>query len=297
LAALGLVTGAAAPVETKFDENRAWKFLVDQVEIGPRFPSSPGHLKCRDYIRAEAAKHADRVTLQPFSHQWSRGGRLEMWNVVAEQNWQNAKVRVLLCAHWDTRPSAEMDPDPTKRAKPILGANDGGSGVAVLLELMRVLKGLHPDLGIQYVFFDGEDLGPSLDEMFLGATHYAGRRDIPRPDYGILLDMVGDKDLRIPREPNSDYYAPAVMDALYAHAKTAGFEKTFPNVLGPEVIDDHIPLNRAGIPTVDLIDFTYPAWHTHQDTLDKCSAESLGIVGRFLETWFRKNPLWTPKPK
>ena len=126
-----------------------------------------------------------------------------MWNVIGYQNWEKAKTRVLLIAHWDTRPTADMEDTPDRQMRPIIGASDGASGVAVLLELMRVLKGANPDLGIQYLFVDGEDLGPGLDEMFLGAEHYAKNLPLHKPQYGILLDMVGDKDLRITMEPNS----------------------------------------------------------------------------------------------
>lgn len=218
-----------------------------------------------------------------------------MDNIVGEINWKDAAVRAVLVAHWDTRPSAEEDLDPRNHDKPIPGANDGASGVAVLLELARVLKA-HPvdkHLGIRIVLVDGEDLGPGLDEMLLGAAAYA-KTPAPRGDYGILLDMIGDKDLQVPMEPNSLAKAPAITKALYAHAQTVGLASTFPSTLGPEIIDDHFPLNDGGLPTVDLIDFTYPDWHTLQDTPDKCSAESLGKVGRLLETWLRKSPVWKP---
>jgi Zn-dependent M28 family amino/carboxypeptidase len=217
-----------------------------------------------------------------------------MWNVVGEQNWKNAKVRVVLLAHWDTRPTADMEPEPADRRKPIIGANDGASGVAVLLELMRVMKGRNPDLGIQYLFVDGEDLGPDLDEMFLGARHYVKNLPSPRPQYGILLDMIGDKDLTVPIEYNSYVAARSVVNALYRHAATVDLKAAFPNVVGQAIDDDHLSLIAAGIPTVDLIDFTYPSWHTLQDTPDKCSPESLGKVGKLLETFLTKSPPFNP---
>ena len=240
----------------------------------------------------ELARSCPVVRTQSFAHIWSSNGeRINMWNVIGEQNWDTATVRVALFAHWDTRPTADQEYDATARRKPIPGANDGASGVAVLLELARALKDLPASIGIQYVFVDGEDLGPGLDEMFLGARAYADHLPSKKPNYGILLDMIGDKDLAIPRDPASERYAPSLVKALYAHAKSVGLEKAFPNEPGPEIEDDHIPLNQAGIPTVDFIDFTYDAWHTLGDTPDKCSAESLGKVGKMLETWLRK-----PKP-
>jgi glutaminyl-peptide cyclotransferase len=218
-----------------------------------------------------------------------------MDNVVGEVNWKDAETRVALFAHWDTRPTADQEETAELRAKPIPGANDGASGVAVLLELARTLKA-HPldkKIGVRFVLVDGEDLGPGLEEMFLGASYYAKSAG-PRGDYGILLDMIGDKDLRVPIEPNSLTMAERITRALYAHAKTVGLETTFPSTLQGEIYDDHLPLNQAGLPTVDLIDFTYDSWHRLSDTPDKCSAESLGKVGKLLETWLRKNPAWKP---
>lgn len=288
-------TVAKAPA-VKFDSARAWTDLTTQVAFGPRKPGTEAHLKCREYIVEEMKKTCDNVRKQPFSHIWSRtNDRVNMWNVLGEQNWKDAKVRVLLIAHWDTRPSAEQDPNPDNRLKPIPGANDGASGVAVLLELARVLKGnLPPGVGVQYLMVDGEDLGPGLEEMFLGARYYAANLPAERPNYGILLDMIGDKDLQVPLEPQSLRYARPVVRALFKHAKTVGLESTFPSIEGPPIEDDHICINQAGIPTVDLIDFDYPDWHTLTDTPDKCSAESLGKVGKLLETFLRKSTPFKP---
>ena len=287
-----------APVKEKpaeFSADNAWKHLIAQCDLGPRPPGTTSHLKCRDLILDHVTKYCDEPRLQPFRHFWSRDGKpYQMWNVIGEQNWKNAKVRVVLLAHWDTRPTADQEPDAANRRKPILGANDGASGVAVLLELMRVMKGRNPDLGIQYLFVDGEDLGPDLDEMFLGARHYAKNLPSPRPQYGILLDMIGDKDLSVPIEYNSYVAARSVINALYRHAATVGLKSAFPNVVGQAIEDDHLSLIEAGIPTVDLIDFTYPSWHTLEDTPDKCSPESLGKVGKLLETFLTKSPPFNP---
>lgn len=239
-------------------------------------------------------KSCDNVRLQPFTHRWSQSGRLiDMWNVVGEQNWKDAKTRVLLVAHWDTRPTADQEIDYKKQKQPIVGANDGASGVAVLLELMRVMKDRLPkDVGVLYLMVDGEDLGPDLDEMFLGADYFSRNPGSPKPDYGILLDMIGDKNLQIPMEPNSNYWAAPLLSAFYDHCRKVGLGSTFPQALGPTIEDDHIPLNKRGIPTIDLIDFDYPYWHTLNDTPDKCSAESLGKVGKALELWLLVQPAW-----
>lgn len=270
-----------------FDKAKAWEALVKQCDFGPRMPTTTPHLKCRDWIVEQMKASCNDVRTQELSHTWSRtNSKVTMWNIIGEQNWKDAKTRVLLIAHWDTRPFADQDPDPVAARKPIMGANDGASGVAVLLELMRSVKGRLPkDVGVMYLMTDGEDLGPSLEEMFLGAVYFAGHLPTPKPDYGILLDMIGDKDLQVPVEPNSRELAPSLSKALYAHAKSVGLESTFPDKPGPMIEDDHLCINQAGIPTVDFIDFDYPSWHTSRDTVDKCSAESLGKIGKFLETW------------
>lgn len=288
----------AQPVQLNaFDQKAAWQHLLKQLEFGPRVPGTKGHLNCRDWILAELKANCDEGALQEFSHKWSVGNVTKtMWNIYGSQNWKTAKTRVLLIAHWDTRPFADQEFDSAKASKPIPGANDGASGVAVLLELARAMKwSRNADVGVMYLFTDGEDLGPSLDEMFLGARAFAKNLPNPKPDYGILLDMIGDKDLEIPMEPNSMRYAPELMKAFYAFAKSKDMASTFPNKVGPEIMDDHLAINEAGIPTIDLIDFDYEYWHTLGDTADKCSADSLGKVGKILQGWLTQKPSFTIK--
>lgn len=295
--AAALLQGATAPTQpSKFDEAKSFGWLEKQVAFGPRVPGTKGHLACRDAILAETKLYCDDAALDGLTHSWSRGGKVEMWNIVGSQNWKNAATRVVLLAHWDTRPTAEQDPSPTRRSQPIAGANDGASGVAVLLELMRHTKTSIPkDLGILYLFTDGEDLGPGLDEMFLGAKAFSARLKAPKPDYGILLDMIGDKDLVVPMEPNSYRMAKGPMLALYGHAEKIGLGKTFPRRMGDEILDDHLSLNDAGIPTLDLIDFDYAPWHTSADTVDKCFPASLGKVGTLLLSFLSQSKAYTPK--
>lgn len=272
--------------------------MVKQCSFGTREPGSRGYEATKAYLVEEMKKHCENVRLQPFSHRWSVTGKsVAMANVIGEQNWKDAKIRILLLAHWDTRPTSDMDSSDHYH-KPIMGANDGASGVAVLLELMRATKGRLPkDVGVMYLMTDGEDLGPELNEMFLGARFFAKNMPSPRPDYGILLDMVGDKNLRIPMEPNSQRYAPTLLREFYLNAATIGLKDTFPMTMGPIIEDDHIPLNEAGLPTIDLIDFDYPYWHTQQDTVDKCSPESLNKVGMAMESWLLKDPPFTIKKR
>ncbi len=280
-----------------FNAETAWAHLKKQVAFGPRVPNTAAHLACRDWILETLKPHVDATRLQSFSYRWNfRGQSLNLHNIIGEQNWKDAKVRVLLVAHWDTCPFADQEQSDERAIRPILGANDGASGVAVLLELARVLKSAPKDLGIMYLFTDGEDIGPELEEMFIGAKHFAKNLPSPKPNYGILLDMIGDKSLTVPMEPNSMNIAPNLMKALYSHASKIGLEKQFPRVTGPAILDDHLSISEAGVPTIDLIDFSYPYWHTLDDTVDKCSKESLGAVGKLMESWLKQEPVWNEKP-
>ena len=281
--------------EKTFRQDRAWSDLIKQCAFGPRKPGTQAHINCRDYIEAEMKKSCDNVHFQPFTHTWTTTGKpIKMWNIIGEQNYKNAKVRVVVIAHWDTRPTADEERDTDKKAQPIPGANDGASGVAVLLELARVLKDRLPaDVGIRYLMVDGEDLGPGEDEMYLGAIEYTKTMGSqPKANYGILLDMIGQKDLAVPKEINSIRYANGVLSALYEHAARIGLSPTFPSITGEDIDDDHLPMIKAGLPTIDLIEFSgyMPYWHKLSDTPDKCSAESLGKVGMLLQTWFQKKP-------
>jgi Zn-dependent M28 family amino/carboxypeptidase len=253
-----------------------------------------GHQKCSDYIVAELKKSCDEVSTQPLEHLWTTTGKtVKMWNIIGSQNWKTASTRVVLFAHWDTRPTAEQDPNLENRSKPIPGANDGASGVAVLLELARVLKQTKPNLGVMYVMTDGEDLGPGLEEMFLGARYWALHLPTPKPQYGILLDMIGQKNVHVPMEPNSMHYAGNFMVDFYRFAQKIGLGDAFPMEEGPEIEDDHLSINDAGVPTIDLIDFDYmPYWHTLVDTPDKCSPDSLGKIGKMLQMWLQQKPAY-----
>jgi Zn-dependent M28 family amino/carboxypeptidase len=192
--------------------------------------------------------------------------------------------RILLCAHWDTRAYADRDPDEKNHKTPILGAHDGASGVAVLLEVARVMKENPPPRGVDIVLFDGEDAGiEGQDETWCqGSRFFAqNKRFNYNPVYGILIDMVGDRDLNLPYEQYSYRFAPDLVKRIWGKAQDLGLS-AFDFVPGYEVVDDHRELLRVGIPCVVIIDFDYPYWHTLEDTVDKCSPESLGIVGTLL---------------
>lgn len=277
----GLLGSQEGGPETRFDRERAWAHLLAQVDAGPRVPNTPGHAATREYLLRELDAVADRVETQDFVAT-VRGTPLQLSNVIGVLG-ADRPVKVLLCAHWDTRPWADMDPDPQNRQTPIPGANDGASGVAVLLEVARVLREAPPAVGVIIVFFDGEDYGPNIDAMFLGSRYYAQHVVPERPAWGILLDMVGDRDLHIPREGNSQAAAGAVNDRVWRAAHELG-RSEFVDSAGPGILDDHLALIQVGLPTIDLIDFSYGPgnswWHTLADTPDKCSPASLEAVGQ-----------------
>jgi glutaminyl-peptide cyclotransferase len=240
------------------------------------------------YLREELGKYADAVVPQTFSYTVPNWKRVSLTNLLASFNAQ-ATNRIFISAHWDTRPWADQDPDKKNWVKPIIGANDGASGTAVILEIARHLKQFPPAIGVDLILFDGEDLGKSgLPESFsVGAQHFAKNRPASfTPRFGINIDMIGDKALEIEREQGSERLAPEVQSVVFSTALRLGLPG-FVNVPGHEITDDHLPMNDVGIPTIDLIDFKFPDesnkyWHTMNDTPDKCSAQSLGAVGTLL---------------
>ncbi|MEW6510072.1 MAG: M28 family peptidase [Bacteroidota bacterium] len=271
-----------------FNGARAFGFLTAQTGFGPRNPNSAGHRDCLAYLVSTLRSSGAEVRLQEFTHNGYGGERLRLTNVLASFNPQ-VRSRILLCAHWDTRPRAEQDENRSRRSEPILGANDGASGVAVLLELASLFQFSPPAIGVDIALFDGEDYGREGDHgsYLLGSRHFASSRPaeyIPR--FGILLDMVGDKFLDLPKEHYSVRFAPDIVDLVWGTASRLGIQQ-FSNAVGEEVLDDHMPLNEAGIKTIDIIDFNYPDdtnrfWHSHRDVPENCSAESLEAVGTVL---------------
>ena len=288
---------SAAVTIPDFDGRRSFGILTAQTAFGPRNPGSRGHRDCLLYLTTSLRATGAEVRLQEFSHKGYNGESLRLTNVIASFQ-PKAKARVLLCAHWDTRPRAEHDENPSRRDQPILGANDGASGVAVLLELARLFTSSPPAVGVDIVLFDGEDYGKEGDHprYLLGSRYFASTRDpgyVPR--FGVLLDMVGDRFLDLPKEQFSVRYAPDIVDLIWKTAARLGIRQ-FEDEPGEEVMDDHLPLNEAGIKTVDIIDFNYPDqtnrfWHSHRDVPENCSAESLEAVGTVLaHVVYSQNP-------
>ena len=275
--------GAVQEEVPAFDAQEAFSLLKAQVEMGPRNPGSKGHAACLQWLRRELKAAGARIQEHPFSVKDPYGeGSLHLTNLKASFGPRGGS-RVALAAHWDTRPRADQQPGGGVD-RPIPGANDGASGVAVLMELARVLHE-YPleELGVDLLFFDGEDYGREGDTSFylLGSKRF--QRDFPeyRPRLLILLDMVGGKNLSISMERNGLQRAPELTYQVFSRAAELGLG-AFVNEPGPALLDDHIPFLLSGIPAVDLIDFDYPQWHTLQDDPAACSPRSLEQVGKLL---------------
>lgn len=278
-AAAYLDAGGAPP---KFDENRAWEHLLAQCAFGPRNPGGSGHERCRAYLESALRATGGRVDIQRFRAK-PGGSADSLWMTNLEARFGPPGRALLLGAHWDTRPWSDEDPDPKKHDLPILGANDGASGVAVLLSLAEMMAVSPPPQPVTIVLFDGEDSGTegSAESWCLGSRAYAGRLTAPIPKAGVIVDIVGAKDLLICREEYSETVAPWLNDVVFGLAEALGLPG-FQNDVCYAVYDDHIPLIERGIPTVDLVDMQYRQWHTQEDVPHACSRESLGQVGDLL---------------
>jgi glutaminyl-peptide cyclotransferase len=265
-----------------FDSSRAFSYLEHQVSLGHRIPGTKSHDDALEWITACLREHTSLVQVQSFKDNYAEK-EVTFKNIIASFYPDKTK-RVLLCAHWDTRHHADRDPDSLKWTEPVPGANDGASGVAVLLEIASAIAKNEPPVGIDIVFFDGEDGGSYGDNStwILGSQYFA--RVMPpafRPAYALLLDMIGDKDLSLSRDINSRISAPKLWERVENICKSLSIPFL---PYESNITDDHIPLIARGIPTIDLIDFDYPYWHTVSDTPDKCSAESLGKIGMLVLT-------------
>jgi len=267
---------------TPFDGSSAFQYLEKICSFGTRAPGLPEHKKCRDFLIRELRKFTERAELQPFTHfDKEKKKTIPMYNILSSFTAKPpSDTYVMLCAHWESRPFADMDPDPKNREKPIIGANDNAGGVAILLELARHFHTDIPPVNVDIVLFDGEDYGREGDlaSYFLGSRYFVKHLPSYSFSYAILLDMISEKDLHIPREAFSHRYMSSIVDMVWKRAKNLSIP-VFENRIGPEVLDDHRILAEAGIPAIDIIDFDYQYWHTLEDTPDKCSLQSMQMVG------------------
>ncbi|MCL2683390.1 MAG: M28 family peptidase [Bacteroidales bacterium] len=282
-----------------FDADSAYHFVAKQMSFGPRVPGTKAHEQCANWLQKTISAYADNVIVQPFSARIWNGETRHGKNIIASFS-PEKKSRVLLGAHWDSRPTADHDPDPANWHKPVPGANDGASGVGVLLEVARQLSINRPNIGVDIIFFDLEDSGTpefadaSLrrkpDTWALGAQHWAKNPHKPnyRANYGILLDMVGAANPRFAREGISMFYASDIVNKVWKTAQTLGFSYAFVNERIGDILDDHYYVNKfARIPMINIIHYDprtetrfFPQWHTIHDDLSIIDKNTLRIVGQ-----------------
>jgi Zn-dependent M28 family amino/carboxypeptidase len=274
---------STAKTSTVFSGASAYDYAKAQVDFGPRVPGTVAAKKAGDWIITQMRARADTVIVQSFTYTTADGKKLQLRNILARFR-PELKERVLYVTHWDSRPVSESASTEAERKMPVPGANDGASGVGMFVALGDVFRKTKPNVGVDLLFTDGEDygvFGPPEVDVLIGAKYFAAHLPSPdyKPLYGVLWDMIGDKDLRIPYEMISFQQAPEVVARVWQTAADLGYSNIFVQESGGEVIDDHVPLLRAGLRVIDVIDLTYPPHHTPHDTMDKISAKSLAIVG------------------
>jgi hypothetical protein len=279
-----------------FDGERAMEYLKEICKIGPRISGTDGMKEQQELIKKHFEDKECKVDFQRFkAKQISQKEQVEMANIIVSF-WPERPRRVIVCSHYDTRPIADQEPDMQKWRNPFLSANDGGSGVAFLMELGRHLKELNINtVGVDFVFFDGEEyIWEKGDKYFFGSEQFAStykmRRTKTQYIAAILLDMIAGKGARFPKEPTSMFMAGPLVESFW---KTAAEQKSaiFVNEQGPFAIDDdHVALNKAGIPAIDLLDFSYmnKHWHKLSDTPAACSAEPMVEVSKVLTVWLQR---------
>ncbi len=260
--------------ESAFNGQRAYQDIATQLSFGPRYPGSEGHKAVIEWIARELEINGWEVTRQTLKVDGHT-----IHNLIAHHSEDQPKI--IFGAHYDTRLWADNDPDPSQHGQPVPGANDGASGVAVLLELARTIPH-DKQFGTWLIFFDAEDQGRIAGwDWILGSTAFVETLQ-SKPQAVIIVDMIGDKDLNIYREKNSNV---ELSNQIWNQAEKLGYDNVFINEEKYSILDDHTPFLNADIPAVDLIDFDYPAWHTTNDNLEQVSATSLQAVGDTILAW------------
>lgn len=283
LLTLLLLGSCDRPAQAAFEGKGAYEWIARQCRFGPRVPGTAAHDSCFALLVETLRRLAPVVQADTFTYDSpDLGKEVRLMNVAARFR-PKEKTRILLGAHWDTRPWADGEKDSSLHRRPILGANDGGSGVAVLMELARCLSRTEPALGVDLVLFDGEDLGTPANPsgFFRGSQRYVERMGEDRPIFVVVVDMVGRTNATFSWEGNSYDQAPNIVELVWNEAVSTGVRSFRPGVRY-HVYDDHIPFLNAGIPAIDVIDFGFPEWHTLRDTPAICSPSTLEGVGRVL---------------
>ena len=287
-----------------FNGDSAYYFVKAQCDFGPRVPGSDAHQQCAEWFVETLNGYADTVYIQDFKARVYDGKVLDGKNIISAFN-PTAKKRIIIAAHWDSRPFADNDPNDENWKTPIDGANDGASGCGVMMEMARVMKDNRLDntLGVDLIFFDLEDYGAPkwADESLhndlswgLGSQYWAKKQHIDgyKAYYGILLDMVGAANPRFPKEYYSQSNAAWVLNKVWRTARSMGYDEAFTNELGDPINDDHIyMIHYAGIPTIDIIDLNgdedrtscfFPYWHTVNDNIEQIDVKTLQMVGNVM---------------
>jgi hypothetical protein len=284
-----------APGGVPFDGKRAMGYLEDVCKIGPRISGTDGMKKQQELLQKHFEAHGATIEMQPFqAKQHSKPRPIAMANMIV--SWfPDRPRRVIICSHYDTRPIADQEEQRRDWFKPFISANDGGSGVALLMELGHHMKELRTQVGVDFVFFDGEehifDVNAG-DKYFFGSEHFAQtyKKEKPKHTYiaAVLLDMIAGKEPAFPKEGHSSWLAGPLQEELWKIAAEQGCG-AFKDRMGASVQDDHLALNRiARIPTVDIIDFDYPHWHRLTDVPACCSADGMNQVARVLSVWLQR---------
>lgn len=291
------VDGEARLVQkVDFDADSAYQYVARQVEFGPRVGNTPQHRQCGDWLEKMLRDSGAAVTVQNVSIDAADGVTLQARNILGRFN-PSASDRTLLVAHWDTRPWADEDPDSQNHNKPVPGANDGASGVGVLLEIARHASSFSEGKGVDILFVDAEDRGLHDDDesWALGAKEFAANPPISgyRPARVVLLDMVGGTDAKFHKEQFSQYYAPDLVSELWSVASASGYADRFVDAPGGAITDDHLEFIKTGIPAIDIIEYNsdtgFPAvWHTVSDDMNHISRETLKAVGQTVLNWLCK---------
>lgn len=277
--------------KVEFNADSCYNYLAKQVAFGPRVPNTSAHKACANYLVYTLEAFADTVITQDVDLRAYDGSKLASRNIIASWN-PTSKNRIMLCAHWDTRPFCDEDPNASNHKRPVLGANDGASGVGVLLELARQFAMQKPNVAVDIILFDSEDYGHSdhHNSYCLGSQYWARNPHTPnyRARFGILLDMVGGAGARFDKDIVSMHFASDVVNGVWKTAADMGYASLFSNEMGGSLIDDHYYVNMlSGIPCIDIIDYTndegFPStWHTVNDNLENIDKNVLNAVGTVL---------------
>lgn len=288
----------------EFNADSAFAYTKAQVDFGPRIPSTQAHANCAAYLVSKLKSFGAEVSVQQGAAKTYDGKSHQLKNIIAAF-YPEKKQRVLITAHWDARPFSDQDPDANMHDKPFDAANDGASGVAVMLEMARQLQQKQPNVGVDFILWDIEDYGKANDESVnettwcLGSQYWAKNQPLKgyKPLYAINLDMVGGSNAQFTQDEVSRKYAPQIVKKVWDIGNEIGYSAYFVNVPSGNLIDDHFWVNQAGIPCIDVIHYSdaagfYMNWHTQLDNLNNIDKNTLKAVGQtMLETIYREQPV------